>query len=61
MSGGIRTWKMYQGFWHGADKIGINSSATKNSEIISEIANRYGSQAVVVNVEVKKLIINGLF
>ena len=56
LSGGIRTLEdVSKAFWHGADKIGINSSATKNSEIISEIANRYGSQAVVVNVEVKKI------
>ena len=56
LSGGIRTLEdVSNAFWNGADKIGINSSATKNSNIISEIADRYGSQAVVVNLEVKRI------
>ena len=37
----------------GADKISINSSAVKNSSLIKEIADRFGSQAVVVAVDTK--------
>lgn len=36
---------------HGADKVGINSAAVAQPELISEIANVYGSQAVVVAVD----------
>ena len=38
----------------GADKISINSAALENPSIISEIANMFGSQAVVVSIDVKK-------
>ena len=37
----------------GADKISINSSAVKNPSLIKEIADRLGSQAVVVAVDTK--------
>ena len=37
----------------GADKISINSSAVKNPQLIKEIADRFGSQAVVVAVDTK--------
>ncbi len=37
----------------GADKISINSSAVKNPTLITQIANQYGSQFVVVAVDVK--------
>lgn len=37
----------------GADKISINSAALKNPALITEIANRFGSQAVVVAVDTK--------
>jgi cyclase len=37
----------------GADKVTINSSAVKNPELISEIANQYGSQCVVVAIDTK--------
>ena len=38
----------------GADKIAINTAATKEHSIISKLADRFGSQAVVVNIEAKK-------
>lgn len=38
----------------GADKIAINTAATKRPKIISEISNRYGSQATVLSIEAKK-------
>ena len=37
----------------GADKISINSAAVKNPSLIKEIADRFGSQAVVVAVDTK--------
>lgn len=37
----------------GADKISINSSAVKNPHLISEIANEFGSQCVVVAIDTK--------
>lgn len=38
----------------GADKIGINSAAIANPELITEIAARFGSQAVVVAADAKR-------
>jgi imidazole glycerol-phosphate synthase subunit HisF len=37
----------------GADKVSINSSAVKNPELITEIANEFGSQCVVVAIDTK--------
>lgn len=37
----------------GADKISLNSSAVKNPELISRIAKKLGSQAVVVAIDTK--------
>jgi cyclase len=38
----------------GADKISINSAAIKAPEIITEIAERFGSQAVIVAIDAKR-------
>jgi len=38
----------------GADKIAINSAAIRDSALIGEIAQRFGSQAVVVAIDAKK-------
>ncbi len=37
----------------GADKISVNSSAVKRPELITEIANRYGSQCAIVAIDTK--------
>jgi imidazole glycerol-phosphate synthase subunit HisF len=37
----------------GADKIAINSAAVKRPEVITEIASRFGSQAVVLAIDAK--------
>lgn len=37
----------------GADKVSINSSAVKNPQLISEIAQQFGSQCVVVAIDTK--------
>jgi cyclase len=38
----------------GADKVGVNSAAVSNPELISQIAERFGSQAVVVAIDAKR-------
>ncbi|HCD36154.1 imidazole glycerol phosphate synthase subunit HisF [Chlorobium phaeovibrioides] len=42
-------------FLHGADKVSVNTAAVNNPELISRIAEKYGSQAVVVAVDIKKI------
>ncbi|MCD8447215.1 imidazole glycerol phosphate synthase subunit HisF [Tenacibaculum finnmarkense] len=37
----------------GADKVSINSSAVKNSQLITDLKNRFGSQFVVVAIDTK--------
>ena len=39
----------------GADKIAINSAAIKNPKLITDLANKFGSQSVVLSVEAKKI------
>lgn len=39
----------------GADKVAVNTAATKNPDIIREISDTYGSQAMVVSIEAKSL------
>jgi cyclase len=38
----------------GADKISINTGAYKNPDLITQVANRHGSQCVVASVDVRK-------
>jgi len=39
----------------GADKIAINSAAVRNPELIGKIASRFGSQAVVVAIDARRM------
>ena len=39
----------------GADKLAINTAATKRPSFLAELSDTYGSQAVVLNLEAKKL------
>ena len=39
----------------GADKVGINTSAILNPNFVSESSNRFGSQAIVVAIDAKKI------
>ena len=41
-------------FRSGADKISINTGAIKNKFLISDLANKFGSQAVVVEIQAQK-------
>lgn len=38
----------------GADKVGVNSAAIARPELIGEIANRFGSQVLVLSLDVKR-------
>jgi cyclase len=38
----------------GADKVSLNTAALRNPEIISTLARRYGSQAVIVAIDAKR-------
>jgi len=38
----------------GADKVSLNTAALKQPELISTLANRYGSQAVIVAIDAKQ-------
>ncbi|MGB2100396.1 MAG: imidazole glycerol phosphate synthase subunit HisF, partial [Flavobacteriaceae bacterium] len=40
---------------NGADKVSINSAAVRRPELISEIANRFGTQCVVVAIDAKQI------
>lgn len=39
----------------GADKVSINSSAIKKPDLVNELAEKYGSQCVVVAIDAKKI------
>lgn len=52
--GGIKNLTDAQSYFqNGADKICINTIALENLEIISELANNFGSQSIVVSIDVK--------
>lgn len=39
----------------GADKISINSSAVKRPDLVNELANKFGSQCIVVAIDAKQI------
>jgi cyclase len=56
VGGGIRTTgDMHAMLNAGADKISINSSALATPELISEGAERFGSQCIVVSIDAKRV------
>ena len=55
VGGGIRTLDdAKQMLRSGADKIAINTAAVANPELISQMAERFGSQCVVLSIEAKQ-------
>lgn len=55
VGGGIRSVDDFRAILkEGADKISVNSAAIKRPALISEAANRFGSQCVVVAIDAKK-------
>jgi len=56
VTGGIRsTDDVRQVLRSGADKIGVNTAATKRPELIKEIAGKFGSQCMVLSIEAKRV------
>jgi cyclase len=55
VGGGIRTVEDFQRLLRcGADKISVNSAAVKNPGLISEAAERFGSQCVVLAIDARR-------
>lgn len=44
---------------NGAEKVVINSAAVENPDLIREAASVFGSQSIVVSIDVKKTLFNG--
>lgn len=56
VGGGIRTIEdMRQVLLAGAEKVSVNTAAVKNPQIISEGARAFGSQCIVLGMDVKKV------
>ena len=56
VGGGINTVADFDRVLHcGADKVSVNSGAIKNPSLIEEAAKKYGSQCVVLSVDVKRV------
>lgn len=56
VGGGIRTLDdIYKLLNVGCDKVSINSAAIKRPELINESAKRFGSQCIVIAIDVKKV------
>ncbi len=56
IGGGIHSMSDVDWLFHiGADKIALNTYAAKHPKFIREVANKYGSQAVVVSIDAKKV------
>lgn len=54
VGGGVRTLKdFYTVLGAGADKVSINASALKTPQLITDAAKRFGSQCVVVSMDVR--------
>lgn len=57
VGGGIRTIEDVDKALHcGADKIAINTAAIKRPDLIKEVADKYGSQCMVLSIQAKKLL-----
>ncbi|MEO5376543.1 MAG: imidazole glycerol phosphate synthase cyclase subunit [Magnetococcus sp. DMHC-6] len=55
VGGGLRTVAdVARALQSGADKVAINTAAIKRPELITEVANHFGSQCMVVSIEAKR-------
>lgn len=55
VGGGIKSIEDFSNLMKcGADKVSVNSAAIKNPDLISEAANKFGAQCVVVAIDAKK-------
>ena len=56
VAGGIRSIDdVRQILRSGADKVGINTAATKRPELIHEVSRKFGSQCMVLSIEAKRI------
>lgn len=56
VGGGIRNLEDVDNILHcGADKIAINTAAIKSPELIRKVADKYGSQCMVLSIQAKKI------
>ena len=56
VGGGVRNCEDIRNLLNsGADKVGINTSAILNPNFVSESSSRFGSQAIVVAIDAKKV------
>jgi len=57
VGGGIRTLEdMRKVIWAGAEKVSVNSGAVSNPQIISQGAKAFGSQCIVLGMDVKRVM-----
>ncbi len=55
IAGGINNLEQVQKLFDvGTDKISVNTAAYKNPQLISQIANQFGSQSIVASIDVKR-------
>jgi imidazole glycerol-phosphate synthase subunit HisF len=60
VGGGIRTLDDVRALLNaGADKVSINSTASRNPEFVQQAARRFGSQCIVVNIDPKRVAREG--
>lgn len=56
VGGGIRSVEdVKQLLRSGADKVAVNTAATKNPQLITDISRRFGSQCMVLSIEAKRI------
>lgn len=56
VGGGIRSVEDARNFLNaGADKVGVNTAAVNNPEILKEISSRFGNQCLVLIIDAKKV------
>ncbi len=56
VGGGIRSVEDARNFLNaGADKVGVNTAAVNNPEILKEISSRFGNQSLVLIIDAKKV------
>jgi cyclase len=56
VGGGIRSAQdVYNMLRAGADKVAINTAATKNPNLLTELAQKFGSQCIVLSIEAKRV------
>lgn len=55
VGGGIRTIEdFHKLLLSGADKVSVNSAAIKNPQLLSQAANKFGAQCVIIAIDAKK-------